>query len=181
MAVRADNLTVAVIDHARNVERSIERLWCLRGTLHPVAANDVHWLLELVRPRLATANRRRRAELGLDDADTDRGVRVIAQSLEADGPLARAQIAERLRRSGIASEGKATIHLIWRAAIDGPVCYRPDEDGQETFVALEDWMRAQKRTTPPDPALELARRHLAAYGPLRARISAAGQVFPAVM
>ena len=165
VAVRADNLTVAAVDNARNVERSIVRVWCLRGTLHLVAAEDVHWLLELVRPRLATANRRRRAELGLDDADTERGVRIIEQSLGAEGPLTRAQIAQHLRRCRIASEGQATIHLIWRAAIDGLVCYGPDHEGQETFVALADWLAAHKHKTPPDPVLELARRYLAAYGP----------------
>ncbi|MBV9601228.1 MAG: AlkZ family DNA glycosylase [Chloroflexi bacterium] len=165
VAVRADDLTIAALDAARNEERSIVRLWCLRGTLHLVAAEDAHWMLELVRPRLGTANRRRRAELGLDDADTERGVRVIAQSLEADGPLTRAQIAERLRRSGIASEGQATIHLIWRAAVDGLVCYGPDHEGEETFVTLDDWVPVHQRASPPDAALEVARRYIAAYGP----------------
>jgi hypothetical protein len=166
VAVRADDVTLAAVDDARNLERSIVRLWCLRGTLHLVAAEDVHWLLELMRPHLAAANRRRRLELGLDDADTERGLRIIAQSLAAREPLTRAQIAEHLRRGGIAWEGQATIHLIWRAAMDGLVCYGPDQLGQETFVALDDWVAATpRRTTPADPALELARRYLAAYGP----------------
>jgi hypothetical protein len=169
VAVRADDLSIAAVEDARHLERSIVRLWCLRGTLHLVAAEDVHWLLELIRPRLATANRRRRLELGLNEADTERGVRIIAQSLADHGPLTRAQIAESLRRSGIASEGQATIHLIWRAAVDGLVCYGPDQLGQETFVALDDWVASTlRRTTPPDPALELARRYLAAYGPATA-------------
>jgi hypothetical protein len=166
VAVRSDDLSIVAVEDARTLERSIVRLWCLRGTLHLVAVEDVHWLLELMRPHLATAYRRRRDELGLDDADTERGVRTIAQSLAARGPLTRAQIAEHLRRSGIAWEGQATIHLIWRAAIDGLVCYGPDQLGQETFVALDDWVAATlQRTTPTDPALELARRYLDAYGP----------------
>jgi DNA glycosylase AlkZ-like len=165
LAVRADNLTLAAVEDARNVERSIVRVWCLRGTLHLVAAEDVHWLLDLVRPRLARANRRRLAELGLDDADVERGVRIIEQSLEAEGPLTRAQIADRLRRGGIAWEGQATIHVIWRAAIDGLVCYGPDRDGLETFVALEACVPGRIGTTPSDPVLELARRYLATYGP----------------
>ena len=165
VAVRADDLTAAAVDHARNLDRLVVRTWLLRGTLHLVAAEDVHWLLELVRKRLATANRRRRAEIGLDDADTERGVRIVAQSVEAHGPLTRAQIADRLRRAGIAFEGQATIHVIWRAAIDGLVCYGLDQDGAETFVALEHWVPPQQRRTPSDPILELARRYLAACGP----------------
>jgi DNA glycosylase AlkZ-like len=84
---------------------------------------------------------------------------------KAEGPLTRAQIAERLRRNDIAAEGQATIHLIWRAAIDGLVCYGPEHVGDETFVALDDWLPQNKRIRPADPVLELARRYLAAYGP----------------
>ena len=65
MGVRTDKLTVAAVDDARNVERSITRLWCLRGSLHLVVAEDVYWLLELMRPRLATANRRAAALPGV--------------------------------------------------------------------------------------------------------------------
>jgi hypothetical protein len=165
VGVRSDRLSAAAVDAARNSERSIVRLWCLRGTLHLAAAEDVHWLLELVRPSLAAANRRRRAELGLDDDATARGVQLVADSLRADGPLTRPEIAERLRSNGIASEGQATIHVIWRAAIDGLVCYGPDRDGVETFVSLDRWIQPGACRKPAHPALELAQRYLAAYGP----------------
>jgi winged helix DNA-binding protein len=168
VAVRADDLRAAAVDYARNVERSIVRLWCLRGTLHLVAAEDVRWLLDLVRPRLAIANRRRRAELGLDEAATARGVHLIAESLHAEGPLTRAELAERLKRNGLAWEGQATIHVIWRAAIDGLVCFGPDREGQETFVALDDWVRASTQRHPVDPVIELARRYIRAFGPATA-------------
>ncbi len=60
VGVRADGLTAADVERARNVERSIVRTWCLRGTLHLVAASDVRWLLDLVRSGLVAANRTRR-------------------------------------------------------------------------------------------------------------------------
>src|SRR5437764_1414153 len=84
VAVRADNLTMSAVVNARTDDRSIVRLWCLRGTLHLVAAEYAHWLVELVRPRLETANRRRRAELGLDDTDTRRGLSLLAKSLDKE-------------------------------------------------------------------------------------------------
>ena len=62
-------------------------------------------------------------------------------------------------------QGQATIHVIWRAAIDGLVCYGPDREGAETFVALDRWLAPGSQTPPDDPAVELARRYLAAYGP----------------
>jgi hypothetical protein len=165
IAVRTDNLTVAAVERARNVDRSIVRIWCLRGTLHLIAAEDVHWMLDVVRPQLARANKRRRLDLGLDDSSTERGVRILEGSLRSNGPQSRAELAEALRRHDIESKGQATIHVIWRAAIDGRLCFGPDRDGEETFVALQDWVPSQSRNSPGDGALKLARRYLAAYGP----------------
>lgn len=165
IAVRTDHLTAAAVNTARNVDRSIVRTWCLRGTLHLIAAEDVHWLLDLVRPQLARANKRRRLDLGLDDTSTERGVRILEDSLRSNGPLSRAELSQQLRRHDIASEGQATIHVIWRAAVDGRLCFGPDRDGEETFVALQDWVPSQSHNAPEDGALELARRYLAAYGP----------------
>jgi hypothetical protein len=165
VGVRADALTAADVDRARNVERSIVRTWCLRGTLHLVAASDVRWLLEVVRPGLVAANRTRRRQLGLDDADTRRGVVLLRRYL-ADGPRTRPEIAAHLAEHGVASEGQATIHVIWRAAIDGLVCYGPDRDGESTFVLLDDWVATESLMSPrEDPVGELARRYQAAYGP----------------
>jgi hypothetical protein len=164
VGARADRLTVTDVDRARNVERSIVRTWCLRGTLHLVAAADVRWLLEIVRPGLEAANRTRRRELGLDDEDTARGVALLRRFL-ADGPRARGEIAVHLAEHGVASHGQATIHVIWRAAIDGLVCCGPDRasGGEPTFVLLDDWVA---RDSPPaDPVGELVRRYRVAYGP----------------
>ena len=41
---RSDGLTIADVTRAREQDRSVVRLWCLRGTLHLVAAEDVRWL-----------------------------------------------------------------------------------------------------------------------------------------
>ena len=175
IGVRADGLTAAEVDRARNVERSIVRTWCLRGTLHLVAARDVRWLLDLVRPGLETGNRTRRQQLGLDDADTARGVALVCELL-ADGPSTRPEIAAQLRRHGVASEGQATIHVIWRAAIAGFVCCGPDRGSESTFVLLDEWVGQTCR--PADPLGELVMRYRAAYGPAAQKDFAAWSGLP---
>src|ERR1700694_5800921 len=52
---RGDGLTIADVARARAQDRSVVRLWCLRGTLHLVAAEDVRWLLDLLRPGYVNA------------------------------------------------------------------------------------------------------------------------------
>ena len=118
---RSDGLSIGDVTRARERDRSVVRLWCFRGTLHLVAAEDVRWLLDLLRPGLVNANRTRRAALGLDDDATARGVRAVVTMLSSEGCLTRSEIAERLAGLGIASAGQATIHVLWRAALDGLV------------------------------------------------------------
>jgi Winged helix DNA-binding domain len=164
---RGDGLTIADVVQAREGDRSVVRLWCLRGTLHLVVAEDVRWLLDLLRPVFVNANRTRRAELGLDDDATARGVRAVQEMLGTAGCLSRAEIAEGLARRGIPSAGQATVHVIWRAALDGLVCYGPDRNGDASFVLLDDWVPPAAKRDRDASLAELARRHLQAYGPAK--------------
>src|SRR3954462_3593429 len=70
LAIRARSMGLVVEDVERALvqERSIVRTWAMRGTLHYLATEDVGWILALLGPGFAAGGRRRRAELGLDDA-----------------------------------------------------------------------------------------------------------------
>ena len=48
-------------------DKAIFRTWLMRGTLHLVAAEDIHWMLTLMAPRIIKRNTRRYKELELDD------------------------------------------------------------------------------------------------------------------
>lgn len=162
---RSVGLTAAGVDRARLEERSLLRTWCMRGTLHLLAAEDIGWLLPLFGPVFARANRRRRAQLGLDDDASETGVHVIRDALARRGPLTRAEIAKTLTRHSIPAQGQATIHLIYLAVLQGIVCQGPDRYGKPGYVLLKDWVEVA-RALPPDKArAELARRYLLAYGP----------------
>jgi hypothetical protein len=123
--------------------------WLLRGTLHTVCRADFWWLHALCAPRLEAGNRRRLGQLGVSEAQAERAVRRIVDAL-ANGPLPRAELAERLE-----ARGQAVVHLLARAAIAGE-------------IVLEDraFALAGRRPAPPghDAALcELGRRYLAAH------------------
>src|SRR4051795_6041271 len=51
----------------------VVRSWPMRGTLHLVAAEDLHWLMQPLAPRVVAGAAKRRERLGLTEADGERG------------------------------------------------------------------------------------------------------------
>jgi hypothetical protein len=165
---RGAGLDAAAVRDACNRERSVVRTWAMRGTLHMVTAEDAGWLVALLGPGFAAANRRRRLELGLDDDTCERGLRAIGKVL-AHGPLPRGELVSRLAGEGVVVDprGQAPAHLVGYAAMGGLVCRGPDLDGDEpTYVLLDDWLGDRRAALDPEAALaELTRRYLGAHGP----------------
>lgn len=163
----ASGLTAEAVEAARVETRTLARAWAMRGTLHLVAAEDLAWLLPLLGPRFVRGAQRRRAELGLDEASSERGVGVIRRALAEHGPQTRAELRAHLQRAGIPNQGQALVHVMYRAALEGVCVYGPDRAGEETLALIDDWAPAARTAPLPEPAAwaELARRYLAAYGP----------------
>lgn len=135
-----------------------------------VPAADVSWLVALLGPQLAAADRRRRLQLGLDDELSQRALRAMRSLLGSSGPLTRAELVAHLARRGIKIDPKtnATAHLCFYAAAQGLLCRGPERPGDEpTYVLLEEWIGKEHRRRPKDALAELAQRYLAAYGPAR--------------
>lgn len=167
LRARARGLTQEAVRRATDTERTAFRGWFMRGTLQLVPAADARWLLALFGPvHLALAGRRLR-ELGLDDALCTRSEQLMADAIGAEGPLTRARLTDRLTTLGVEPKGQSAFHLIRRAALAGRICHGPQQDGEATFVLLDDWLPA----TGPLPytgeaaVRELARRYRAAHGP----------------
>jgi hypothetical protein len=168
MRVRSTGLRESDVSQALNVERSVVRTWLMRGTLHLVASDDIRWLVQLLGPVFARAGATRHAQLGLDDDLKTRGVAAIRRILTDAGPLPRYELADRLRGHGVAIDPKtqAVIHLVAFAAMQGVLCLGPDrDDGESTYVLLDDWIPRATALSRETALGELARRYFAAFGP----------------
>jgi winged helix DNA-binding protein len=159
----------AAVRRACNQDRSVVRTWAMRGTLHMVAAEDAGWLVALLGPVFAAADRRRRLQLGLDDDLCERALAALRAVLAA-GPRSRADLVRGLAAEGVRIDpsGQAPAHLVGYAALRGLVCRGPDLDGdQASYVLLEDWVGAGRAPAlgPDDALAELARRYLGGHGP----------------
>lgn len=168
LAVRARSrgLTVADVDAALTKDRSVVVTWLNRGTLHLVRAEDYWWLHPLTTPPLVTGNARRLAQEGVPPGDAERGVAVIERSLTAEGPLTRAQLADRIAAAGVRTQGQAIVHLLALASLRGVAVRGPMVGRQHAFALVRDWLGAPPTPFDRDRALaELAARYLAGHGP----------------
>jgi hypothetical protein len=164
LRARTEGLTAAGVVKAPGLVRA----WLMRGTLHLVAAEDAGWMRALLAPRGAAGSRRRLAQLGFSEDAADRGVRLVREAL-ADGACSRADVATLLEEHGLPSTGQAPVHILGRAAAEGVLVV--GLDGQVLPAP-------PGGRTPPDPAVELARRHLATRAPARPEDFAAWSGLP---
>ncbi|MGH7298010.1 MAG: winged helix DNA-binding domain-containing protein [Polyangiaceae bacterium] len=145
-------------------ERTIVRTWPMRGTLHFVAARDVRWMTDLLAPRVVSRAAGRLQSLGLDDAILARARRALEKALEG-GPLARPAVYEALERARVGTAGQRGIHVLWRLAHDGVVCFGPRAGKQHTFVLLEAWVPRAERLSRDEALGELVVRYVSGHGP----------------
>jgi hypothetical protein len=177
--VRTTGLTRADVDRALVEERSIVRLWAMRGTIHLVAAEDAAWLVDLFGPLAVRASHRRLEQLGVATADHPRAVSLIRTALAEDGPLTRAELMQHLAPAGITTDGQAAAHLPQLAALEGHVCFGPMRGSKDTYALVQDQVPKTAPRLDRETALaELARRHVAAYGPAAPRDLAAWSGLP---
>jgi uncharacterized protein YcaQ len=171
LAIRARSvgLSAADVDRELSERRSLLITWLNRGTLHLVASEDYPWLHALTTPPLFTASARRLAQEGVPPADAERGVTTIERSLIAEGPLTRAQLAERIAVAGVRTEGQALVHLLLLASLRGIAVRGPMVGREHAYVHVRDWLGESRPVTHEQALAELARRYLAGHGPAHER------------
>jgi hypothetical protein len=136
-------------------EGTIVRTWPLRGTLHFVAAEDVHWILDFFAPR---AIRRQR---GLDESLLPRCRTAARRALSGGKALTRDELYAALPPSD-------HLQVVWRLAHEKLICFGPRRGKQQTFVLLDEWVPLSRNRPPADALAELARRYFASHGPATA-------------
>jgi hypothetical protein len=160
LRARSPGLDPAAID-ATLERRELVRAWLCRGTLHLVAADDWAWLLALTAPGRMAGNARRLGQEGVPPDDAERAVAIIERALADEGPLTRAELAERVAAAGVRTEGQATPHLLALAALRGIAVLV----GDQTF-AHADGLPGAPLDVDRDAALaELGRRYLRGHAP----------------
>jgi hypothetical protein len=146
-------------------DRTIVRTWPIRGTLHFVAAADVRWMLELSAPRAIARSSGRCRQLELNTAVFLRSEKLLIKALQGGGTLTRDQMYEELERSRISTAGQRGIHILWRLAQEGIICFGAHAGKQPAFVLLDEWAPKTRKLERDEALAELARRYFTTRGP----------------
>jgi hypothetical protein len=161
VALRGGEGTTAGLAAALNSGRVV-RSWPMRGTLHLLLARDLPWVVALCGGRTLTATTRRRAELGIADADVPVARDVAAQLLVA-GPASRAELMAAFEAAGQPTATGRGYHLLLHLSLLGDLCQGPLRGREQLFVATDPWIA--ERDAPADPLAQWARRYLRGHGP----------------
>ncbi|MDA4131662.1 MAG: winged helix DNA-binding domain-containing protein, partial [Thaumarchaeota archaeon] len=84
-------------------DRTIVRTWPMRGTLHLVAASDVHWMLDLLAPRVIVGAKGRMRQFDIDDSVVARSKRLLTDALQGGRQLSRKEMYGVLQSAGIST------------------------------------------------------------------------------
>lgn len=146
-------------------ERRVVRSWVLRGTLHVVAGADVRWMLALLGARNVAAAAGRNRQLELDEKVFAASARLLGKALRGTTQT-RGALFELLEAHAIATGGQRGIHILWRLAQDGLLCFAEHIGKQPSFALLDDWLPERAPPLARDEALAtLAARYFASHGP----------------
>jgi hypothetical protein len=167
LAIRARSrrLTAAAIDRELSDQRSLVITWLNRGTLHLVRSEDYPWLHALTTPPVLRLNARRLAQEGVTEPAAERGLAAIVRALDAEGPLSRAQLRERVARAGVRTEGQAFVHLLVRCSLRGLIVRGPMLGAEHAHALVRDWLGEPVAVDRERALAELARRYLAGHAP----------------
>lgn len=147
-------------------DKSIVRLWFMRGTLHFLAAEDVRWMNDLMSPRLrlVSENGLRYLRAEMDAQTVTRALDVVAKSLEGVC-LTREELATALEQSGIPADGFRLSFIMQTAQNNSLVCHGARRGKQFTFALMDEWIPPAPKKDRETALVDFARRYFTGHAP----------------
>jgi hypothetical protein len=148
---------------------AILRTHVLRPTWHFVPRDDLRWMQELTSSRvlaLMASNDRRN---GVTAALVAGSTTAIAGAIERHGHLTRAELADVLRRKGVAVNPWLVSQLVIHAELRGLVCSGLPRGKQQTYALVDERAPRSRRLRGDEALAELAWRYFRSHGPATAK------------
>ncbi len=93
LRARVEGLTLEDIETSRVKDRTVVRTWCMRGTMHLLAAEDLDWLLSAIAPaEIRSGWRWLDKRGGLERPRAEKVLDAAYKTLKAKGPMTRSDL-----------------------------------------------------------------------------------------
>jgi hypothetical protein len=153
----------------KEIERAINngdiiRTHILRPTWHLVSADDIHWMLALTAPHVKSALASAWHSLELDEKTFKRASSIFKKALAGSKHLTRAELMSMLQKKGIGINALRSVHLMYRAELEGIVCNGIKREKQFTYALLDERVTSGKILKKEEALAELAKRYFNSHG-----------------
>jgi hypothetical protein len=146
-------------------DRTIIRTWPMRGTLHFVAAADIHWILELNKPRSQSLYASHFRQLELNETVIAQSQAVFITVLAGGKHLTRSELKTALEQEGISAHENRLGFLLGRASYDSLICHGVRRGKEFTFTLLDEWIPPTKPLLRDEALAEWTKRYFTSHGP----------------
>jgi hypothetical protein len=165
---RVQNLNRQDVQVALEQERSLVKIWCMRGTVHLLPAREVALFVGALGLSRLRDHQRWLVDRGLSGEGLAKISAAVLKALEA-GPLTRKELGDRVTAL-VGSSARPWIEHGWGVFVkhlsyEGRLCFGPNRGQEVTFARLDLWL-GDRGSLPVDEArTSLIRRYLQGFGP----------------
>ncbi len=145
--------------------KEIVRTWAMRGTLHFLSANDIHWLLAFLAPRLEGIMGTHFRKLELDKKTLIKSKKIIEETLRDGKQLTRKEIAAALQMKKIGTNDMRMTFMLLHASYERLICFGPRRGKEYTHTLLEEWVKPTDLLEYDESLKELTLRYFSSHGP----------------
>lgn len=164
IGVRLDSGAVGDVEAALN-SGEIVRTHILRPTWHFVTAEDIYWMAELSRPRLAPVYESYCRMSGADMALVCRTVPHLEKILRDGKHLTKEEINVSFANAGITLDDIHLRAVISSAEVEGMICNGRLRGNKQTFTLLSEWVTPRAAISEEEALERLAGRYFTSHGP----------------
>jgi hypothetical protein len=169
---RVEGITMQDVQDALWKHRSLVKTWCMRGTLHLLAASDLPVCVAARKMNLVIKTDWLTPDIGVEERKRIVGAihdaldgRVLTREWLAEGVAERLSLSANVRKHMLSGWG----NLLHPAAEQGYLCFGPSEGSKVTFVRPDQWIRRWDEPDGHEAWRILLRRFFSTYGPANHR------------
>lgn len=165
VGMRMRNAVESDVECAVN-DKSIVRLWFMRGTLHFLAAEDVRWMNDLMSPRLklTTENLMRYQRAEMEVKTMSKALDIVMNALKG-AQLTREELRVALEQGGIPVDGFRLSFIMQMAQNNSLVCHSARRGKQFTFALMDEWIPRATKKDRETALVDFARRYFTGHAP----------------